>query len=400
MVDQNNQNSSSILRQVTSLASYVAVKVVIWFWTYVCEFENDRRTITHDIRLEREKVRDELFSHLFLTELCFSILRMTLLAFTGLCEILVRDGGLRPTLQVTVEEQVAKTLYLLAHNVTYHELSFIFQRSRESVSRHVHVVLRAILRLYDKFIKQPDGSHVPSEIASNQRFYPYFKDCIGAIDETHIRVKVSQHKAPKYHGRKDYPTPNVLVACTFDLKFTYVLARWEGTTSDSRIMKETLNSQDPLKIPKGKFYLVDAGLMLRSGLITLPGERYHLKEYSRNPPRNSRELFNLRHASLRNAIERAFGVLKKRFSIISSSTDSSYGIETQKLIIFACCALHNYLRGVDPNDELLDQVDAELMNDNTVHEEPLNSRESNEEFRRGELIRDGIATAMWTNYQD
>ncbi|KAM3357690.1 hypothetical protein P3S68_020621 [Capsicum galapagoense] len=162
-------------------------------------------------------------------------------------------------------------------------------------------------------------------------------------------------------------------------------------------MKETLNSQDALKIPEGKFYLVDAGLMLRSGLITpYRGERYHLKEYSRNnPPQNSRELFNLRHSSLRNAIERAFGVLKQKFPIISSSTELSYEIETQKLIIFACCVLHNYLRGVEPNDELLTQVDAELMNDdNTVHEEPPNSRETNGEFKKGELIRVGIAAAM------
>ncbi|KAG5576212.1 hypothetical protein H5410_056346 [Solanum commersonii] len=38
-------------------------------------------------------------------------------AFTGLCEKLTREGGLRPKLRATVEEQVAKTLYLLAHNV-------------------------------------------------------------------------------------------------------------------------------------------------------------------------------------------------------------------------------------------------------------------------------------------
>ncbi|PHT93642.1 hypothetical protein T459_01524 [Capsicum annuum] len=57
---------------------------------------------------------------------------MNPLSFTGLCEILVRDGGLRPTLQVTVEEQVAKILYLLAHNVTNCELSFIFRRFGES----------------------------------------------------------------------------------------------------------------------------------------------------------------------------------------------------------------------------------------------------------------------------
>ncbi|XP_070005183.1 uncharacterized protein [Nicotiana sylvestris] len=286
---------------------------------------------------------------------------MTPLAFTDLCEMLVRESDLRPTLQATVEEQVAKTLYLLAHNTTNRELAFIFRRSWES-------------------------------------------DCIGAIDGTHIRVKVSQREASRYRGRKDYPTQNVLTACTFDLKFTYVLADWEETTSDSRIMKEALNRHDPLKLPEGKYYLVDAGLMLRSVLITpYRGEQYHLKEYSRNPPQNPRELFNLRHTSLRNAIERAFGVLKKRFPIISSSTEPSYGVETQKLIIFACCILHNYLRGADPNDELLAQVDAELMNDNDVHEEPPNPRESNEEFRRGELIRDGIATDiaadMWANYQ-
>lgn len=89
---------------------------------------------------------------------------------------------------------------------------------------------------------------------------------------------------------------------------------------------------------------------------------------------------------MRNANERAFGVFKKIFPIVSSSIESSYGIETQKLRIFACCILHYYLRGVDSNNELLAQVDAELMNDNTVHEEPPNSRESNEEFRKGELI--------------
>ena len=52
--------------------------------------------------------------------------------------------------------------------------------------------------------------------------------------------------------------------------------------------------------------------MLRSGLITpYRGERYHLKEYSKRAPQNKQELFNHRRASLRNVIERSFGVLKK-----------------------------------------------------------------------------------------
>jgi DDE superfamily endonuclease len=83
--------------------------------------------------------------------------------------------------------------------------------------------------------------------------------------------------------------------------------------------------------------------MTRSSLLTpYRGTHYHLKEHSRNPPRNARELFNLRHASLRNAIERTFGVLKKRFPIIASFTQPTYSVEAQKKIV-ACSVMHNYL---------------------------------------------------------
>ncbi|KAK3221211.1 hypothetical protein Dsin_008236 [Dipteronia sinensis] len=70
---------------------------------------------------------------------------------------------------------------------------------------------------------------------------------------------------------------------------------------------------------QGKYYLFDVGYMVRSGLIApYRGVHYHLKEYSSHPLENYREVFDLRHASLRNAVERAFGVLKKRFPIIGN----------------------------------------------------------------------------------
>ena len=70
--------------------------------------------------------------------------------------------------------------------------------------------------------------------------------------------------------------------------------------------------------------------MNRSHLITpYSGMCYHLKEYSARPPENVKELFNLRYASLRNAIERAFDVLKKRFPIIASTIEPSYCVDTK-----------------------------------------------------------------------
>ena len=66
--------------------------------------------------------------------------------------------------------------------------------------------------------------------------------------------------------------------------------------------------------------------MNRSRLIaSYRGVRYYLGEYSVRPLEDAKELFNLGHVSLRNAIERAFGVLKKKkkIPIIASTTETS-----------------------------------------------------------------------------
>ncbi|KNZ63200.1 uncharacterized protein VP01_11745g1, partial [Puccinia sorghi] len=55
-------------------------------------------------------------------------------------------------------------------------------------------------------------------------------------------------------------------------------------------------------------------------------------------PSNTDELFNLRHSSLRNVIERTFGVLK-HFKILA--TTSEYKLEQKYDIVIACCCVHN-----------------------------------------------------------
>ena len=69
----------------------------------------------------------------------------------------------------------------------------------------------------------------------------------------------------------------------------------------------------------GKYYLGDASYGVWKGIISpYRGVRYHLKEFSDNPPRNDKELFNLRRSSLRTSIERCFAVLKKRFRVLDA----------------------------------------------------------------------------------
>ncbi|KAK5771483.1 hypothetical protein PVK06_047687 [Gossypium arboreum] len=225
-----------------------------------------------------------------------------------------------------------------------------YYRSTETVHRYFRVVLRAILKLYKLVIRLPNES-IPSEIRNNPRFYPYFKDCIGALDGTHVRASIPLSIHGRFRSRKGGTTQNVLAAITFDLKFSYVLAGWEGSAHDSRILSDALSRPSGLRIPEGNYYLADVGYGIRNGYITpYRGVRYHLKEFSAQGPENAKEFFNLRHPSLQITIEHVLGILKKRFFVLDA--EPFWNFQTQVDIVLACCIIHNHIMGVDPSDLL------------------------------------------------
>ena len=70
------------------------------------------------------------------------------------------------------------------------------------------------------------------------------------------------------------------------------------------------------EVPSRKYYLVDSGYQLRHGFSTPYRNTLRFERICLLAPQNAREIFNHRHSSLRNAIERPFSVLKKRFAIV------------------------------------------------------------------------------------
>ncbi|XP_048569188.1 uncharacterized protein LOC125550268 [Triticum urartu] len=149
----------------------------------------------------------------------------------------------------------------------------------------------------------------PSKIEGNPRFDPYFKDCIGAIEGTHVPCNVPSRIVDRFRGRKPFPTQNVLAAVDFDLLFTYVCAGWEGSAHDSTVLRHSLEHPNGLRVPEGKYYLADAGYAARREFLPpFRQTRYHLREWrGNNRPRTQNELFNLRHSSLRTTVERHLG---------------------------------------------------------------------------------------------
>ena len=55
----------------------------------------------------------------------------------------------------------------------------------------------------------------------------------------------------RFRGRKDGTTQNVLAAISFDLKFTYVLAGWEGSAHDSHVLNDAFAKLGGFSIPEG-----------------------------------------------------------------------------------------------------------------------------------------------------
>lgn len=98
------------------------------------------------------------------------------MAFDNLCAPLRDTVRLEDDKNATVKEQVAKFLCMWAHNVSNQTMSFFFCRFSETISRHFHEVLRAIISLEDEFLRQPNNRvDVPQKIVNSQKFYPYFK---------------------------------------------------------------------------------------------------------------------------------------------------------------------------------------------------------------------------------
>ncbi|KAG5233891.1 nuclease HARBI [Salix suchowensis] len=339
---------------------------------------------------------------------CLENFRMDKQAFYKLCDILQGKGLLRHTNRIKIEEQLAIFLFIIGHNLRTRAVQELFRYSGETISRHFNNVLNAIMAISLEFF-QPPGPDIPPEILEDPRFYPYFKDCVGAVDTIHIPVMVGIDEQGPFRNKNGLLSQSVLAACSFDLRFYYVLAGWEGSASDLRVLNSAITRRNNLQVPEGKYYLVDSKYTNMPGFIApYNGISRHLNEYSDGyPPQDSRELFNQRHTLLRNATDRSFGALKSRFPILMSAPP--YPLQTQVKLVVAACALHNYILREKPDDLIFKMYehDTVLQMEESLPplevEHPIMQAENpaldiafdTEQLEFSSQLRDSIAGDMW-----
>ncbi|KAL8556202.1 hypothetical protein ACS0TY_003842 [Phlomoides rotata] len=223
---------------------------------------------------------------------CLDNLCVTRSAFGRLCTILRNWGGLVDGKYVFVEEEVSMFLGILAHHKKNRVVKYTFNRSGQTVSHYVHLVLTAMLQLHSVLLVQP----VPIPEDSTNHRWKWFK-----VNGTFINVRVPALDRDRYRTRKGQIATNVLAVCDIDLRFIYVLPGWEGPASDARILRDSINRTHGLKVPLGNYYLCDNANS--PGFMALyRGVRYYLNEWgpATTQPANFQEHFNMRHTKARN----------------------------------------------------------------------------------------------------
>lgn len=341
------------------------------------------------------------------------VTRCTKMQFIQLHNWLCTHANLKASSGASTKQKLAIFLAKCAEGDSVRSVMEKFHRSASRIHEYFHQVLDAMMVLHRSYVQMPppDAPTHPF-IRSNYRWWPYFADCIGAIDGTLIPASVrgtdrDLNGVEAWRCRKGFICQNVLAVVDFDMNFIFVHAGWEGAAHDSMVYRDALQ-KGLLKVPDGKYFLADAGYIANdgySGTVLSPyaRTRYHLKEWRHavNKPQTASELFNLRHACLRNTVERVFDVLKERFHCLKKEP-AGYDIRTQVQLVYALTAVHNFLNqsGSDALQEWLD-IDQIQRTEYYTPAVPSNSEKpAGVMLRDQEGLRDVLATYMWDKYTE
>ncbi|XP_021714971.1 uncharacterized protein LOC110682928 [Chenopodium quinoa] len=281
--------------------------------------------------------------------LCKEQLRVDKDIFIKLVDVLRWKELLSDGRFIYVEEQVGIRLFMMAKADSYRDVAERFQHSISTISIYFRAVLKALVSLSCDIIRPYQSfNESPPEIKNNSLYWPFFKNCVGALDGTHIEAVVDDVGGKPYRGRKGNKTWNIMVACLFNMLFTFLNVGFEGSAHDTRVWTHCLG--DVTKKfphpPSGKYFLVDSAYPNTLGYLSPhmgKDLRYHFPDFEeRGPPIGNLEHYNYRHSSLRSTIERCFGVLKKKWKILKMMPPMDEAFQLS--IIVATFTLHNFIR--------------------------------------------------------
>ncbi|KAI3751494.1 hypothetical protein L2E82_22582 [Cichorium intybus] len=315
------RNAGRKYGNMDSCKQILVFMIIAWYWLKLASRKIGR-------------IRDNtsaLTGHAYTQELlngsttqCQELMRLSREAFVLLCNHFKQRNWLQSGRAISVEENMAMFLTILGHNERFRMVKRRFQHSTETVHRCFHEVRRAMMHFAREMIV-PTFSNASSNTSErHRRLKQIFSGAIGALDGTLIHAVIPVDQQARYRGRGKEAALNPTSGFPFP--------------------------------PTDKYYLCDAAYTNTRGFMTpYHNTRYWLADFLRQRALSKEEKFNHAHAQLRNVIERAYGVLKKRFPILKQM--APYPFSVQRDIVIACFAVHNFIRKYKIDDQLFAEMD-------------------------------------------
>lgn len=244
----------------------------------------------------------------------------------------VVSGG-RPSIQV--DKKILMTLRYLASQETICELSDRFGVSEHCYLNSKKQVITAVIdTFFNKCIKWPDVTDFADIARDFDEMGAYqFPGVIGAIDGCHIPIEAPIHNANSYYNRKKFHSIILQAVCKNDLQFIDINVGWPGRVHDAKVLKNSaLWEAGFQKCAHGRYHILgDAAYPLKPWLLTPYRDNGHLNQQQRR--------YNIQLSSKRQVIERAFGLLKRRFRRLKHLNIKSEMDMCQTVV--CACILHN-----------------------------------------------------------
>lgn len=162
-----------------------------------------------------------------------------------------------------------------------------------------------------------------------------FPTCYGSIDGKHVEIRAPSNSGSEFFNYKKTSSIILLAIVDHNYCFSYINVGASGNASDGGVFKNcSIHEQ------------LENGLLPEDGVIVgdaaFPLKTYLLKPYPGVNLSAEEKIFNYRLSRARRIVENAFGILVSRFRIFEKAIPTN--LNTVDAIIFATCALHNWLR--------------------------------------------------------
>ncbi|XP_063590541.1 putative nuclease HARBI1 [Penaeus indicus] len=285
---------------------------------------------------------------------------------------------------------------LPVHVVTgesFTSLGYQFRVGKATVHKIVKETSKAIWEtLQPQYLPVPD-EHQWEEIA--RTFFEKWNipNCIGSIDGKHCRLKCPAKAGSLFYNYKGYHSIVLLAIVDANCCFTLIDVGQYGRNSDSSVFTESNMGRSflcgslgippsreiPNTVTKTPFFLVgDEAFPLKPNIM---------RPYPRKELDYPKKVYNYRISRARITVERAFGILAKKFGILQTSMETS--VEVSEAVVKSICVLHNFIQHENsfnyfPSDDVHDATHSHSSNSS------LTATRSNRATAEAMALRDSL----------